>query len=62
MLGQAEAFGEVCGGPMLGLVAMLRTVRAALVGAAVILLPAFPLFGRAVRARGPRRNARAERI
>lgn len=62
MLGQAEAFGEVCGGPMLGLVATLRTVRAALVGAAVILLPAFPLFGRAVRARGPRRNARAERI
>ena len=62
MLGQAEAFGEVCGGPMLGLVATLRTVRAALVGAAVILLPAFPLFGRAVKARGPRRNARAERI
>ncbi|HEV8144336.1 MAG TPA: MFS transporter [Methylomirabilota bacterium] len=62
MLGQAEAFGEVCGGPMLGLVATLRTVRAALVGAAVILLPAFPLFGRAVRASGPRRNARAERI
>jgi DHA3 family tetracycline resistance protein-like MFS transporter len=51
MLGQAEALGEVCGGPMLGVVATLRTVRAALVGAAVILLPAFPLFGRA-RPRG----------
>jgi DHA3 family tetracycline resistance protein-like MFS transporter len=62
MLGQAGALGEVCGGPLLGVVAALRTVRVALVGAAVVLLPAFPLFGRAVGARGPRRNARAERI
>ena len=46
MLGQAEALGEVCGGPMLGLVGTLRSVRTALLGAALALLPAFPLYGR----------------
>jgi DHA3 family tetracycline resistance protein-like MFS transporter len=50
MEGQAEAFGEVCGGPALGLLGTLRTVRTALVGAALILLPAFPLYGRALSA------------
>jgi DHA3 family tetracycline resistance protein-like MFS transporter len=45
-LGQAEAFGEVCGGPVLGLVGTLSTVRTALLGAAVVLLPAFPLYRR----------------
>jgi predicted MFS family arabinose efflux permease len=48
-LGQAESFGEIAGGPMMGLVATLRTVRVALVGAAVVLLPAFPLYAMALR-------------
>ena len=55
MLGQAEAFGEVCGGPLLGLVGSLRSVRAALLGAALVLLPAFPRYGRVLLA-GPRRD------
>src|SRR5262249_59253038 len=38
-LGQAESFGEIAGGPLLGLVATLRSVRAALVGAALLPLP-----------------------
>jgi predicted MFS family arabinose efflux permease len=46
MLGQAEALGEICGGPLLGLVGTLYTVNTALVGAAVVLLPALPLYGR----------------
>jgi DHA3 family tetracycline resistance protein-like MFS transporter len=46
MLGQAEALGEICGGPLLGLVGTLYTVHTALVGAAVVLLPALPLYGR----------------
>jgi hypothetical protein len=49
MLGQAEALGEVCGGPLLGLVGTLYTMRTALVGAAVVLLPALPLYGHALR-------------
>jgi len=49
MLGQAEALGEVCGGPVLGLVGTLHTVRTALVGAAAVLLPALPLYGQALR-------------
>ena len=49
MLGQAEALGEVCGGPLLGLVGTLYTVRTALVGAAAILLLALPLYGQVLR-------------
>jgi DHA3 family tetracycline resistance protein-like MFS transporter len=49
MLGQSEALGEITGAPILGVVATLHTVRTALLGAAVVLLPAFPLFGYALR-------------
>ena len=57
MLGQAGAAGEVCGGPLLGLVGSLSSVRTALLGAAIVLLPAFPLYGRVLaqpRSRGDR--------
>ena len=49
MLSQAEALGEVCGGPLLGLVGTLHTVRTALVGAAMVLLPTLPLYGQVLR-------------
>ena len=49
MLSQSEALGEVCGGPLLGLVGTLHTVRTALAGAAMVLLPVLPLYGRALR-------------
>lgn len=58
MLGQAGALGEVCGGPLLGLVGTLRSVRTALLGAAVVLLPALPLYGRLLAQRGWRRHDR----
>jgi DHA3 family tetracycline resistance protein-like MFS transporter len=45
MLGQAESLGEITGAPALGVVATLHTVRLGLVGAALVLLPAFPLYG-----------------
>jgi DHA3 family tetracycline resistance protein-like MFS transporter len=48
MLSQAQAL-EVCGGPLLGLVGTLHTVRTPLVGAAMVLLPALPLYGQALR-------------
>jgi len=57
-LGQAESLGEIAGGPALGLVATLYTVRLGLVGAAAVLLPAFPLYARALR-RDPERVAPA---
>jgi len=50
MLGQAGALGEVCGGPLLGLVGTLRGVRTALFGAALVLAPAFPLYRRVLSA------------
>jgi len=53
-LGQAESFGEIAGGPLLGLVATLYTVRVALIGASAVLLPAFPLYVLALR-RDPER-------
>ena len=51
LLGQAEALGEVCGGPLLGLVGKLYTVRTALAWAAVVLVPAVLLNGRALHQR-----------
>jgi DHA3 family tetracycline resistance protein-like MFS transporter len=47
--GQSGALGEMSGGPVLGLFAQLFAVRAALVGAAAILLPALALFAREAR-------------
>ena len=60
MAGQGEALGEAGGGPVLGLIGTLHTVRAALVGAAIVLLPAFPLYARMLAAdRQPERPPRA---
>jgi DHA3 family tetracycline resistance protein-like MFS transporter len=53
MLGQADALGQVCGGPLLGLVGTLHTVRTALVCAAVVLCPVLPLYGRCLHQRKP---------
>jgi DHA3 family tetracycline resistance protein-like MFS transporter len=48
MVGQADAIGEVCGGPTLGLVASLRSVRTALTVSASLLLGAVVLCVRAL--------------
>jgi predicted MFS family arabinose efflux permease len=48
MVGQADAIGEVCGGPTLGLVATLRSVRTALTVSAGLLLGAVVLCVRAL--------------
>ena len=49
ILGQAGAAGEVCGGPLMGLIGSLRSVRAALTTSAGILVPAVALYARALR-------------
>ena len=46
--GQADALGQIVGGPILGVVASGVSIRAALVVSAALLGSAFPLFGRAL--------------
>lgn len=50
---QADAFGQVGGGPMLGWIAAVRSVRAAIGAAAVLALPVVPLVSRGRRAERP---------
>ncbi|HXF62342.1 MAG TPA: MFS transporter [Caldilineaceae bacterium] len=51
MVGQADALGQVAGGPVVGFVG-LRSLRAALVVAGLILTPAVVLYGRGLRLAG----------
>jgi len=44
LIGQADAFGQVGGGPALGGVAAVRSVRAALVAAGIVQMPAAVIF------------------
>ncbi len=53
--GQADALGQIVGGPIIGVVASGISIRAALVGSAALLSLALPLFARALaQAPGPR--------
>jgi MFS transporter, DHA3 family, tetracycline resistance protein len=46
---QADAIGEVAGGPAIGAVGTIASLRAALVAAGLLLMPAIGLYGRALR-------------
>jgi DHA3 family tetracycline resistance protein-like MFS transporter len=46
--GQADALGQIVGGPIIGVVASGISIRAALVGSAALLALALPLFARAL--------------
>jgi MFS family permease len=46
---QADAIGEVAGGPAIGVVGTFASLRAALVATGLLLTPAIPLFLRALR-------------
>jgi DHA3 family tetracycline resistance protein-like MFS transporter len=50
--GQADAIGQVAGGPGIGAVGRAFSIRAALVTAGVVLTPALALYARALRHRG----------
>jgi DHA3 family tetracycline resistance protein-like MFS transporter len=53
--GQADALGQVVGGPIIGVVASGISIRAALIGSAALLSLALPLLARALtQAPGPR--------
>lgn len=49
MSGQMDAIGQIVGGPIIGVIGTLVSIRAALVSTAVFLSPALLLFGRARR-------------
>jgi MFS transporter, DHA3 family, tetracycline resistance protein len=46
---QADAIGEVAGGPAIGVIGTVGSLRAALVATGLLLTPAIPLFMRALR-------------
>ena len=46
---QANSLGELAGGPVVGAVGTLASIRAALATAALVLSPALFLYGRAIR-------------
>jgi DHA3 family tetracycline resistance protein-like MFS transporter len=47
--GQADAIGQALGGPILGVIAVARSVTAAIVAAGLVRLPVFGLYARAIR-------------
>lgn len=49
MTSQLDAFGQMLGGPFVGLIGNLRSVRAALTASALLIIPAVPLYGRTLR-------------
>lgn len=49
---QSNAIGEVSGGPVIGVVGTVASIRAALVTAGLLLTPAIALYGRALRRGG----------
>ncbi|HEV2035226.1 MAG TPA: MFS transporter [Candidatus Dormibacteraeota bacterium] len=57
--GQADALGQIVGGPMIGVVASGVSIRAALVGSAALLGLALPLFARAFGQASNRQQVRA---
>jgi DHA3 family tetracycline resistance protein-like MFS transporter len=57
---QADAVGQWTGGPALGAIGSVFSIRAALVAGAACMAPALALYGRAVRQHG--REPELERL
>ena len=49
MISQVDAVGQMAGGPIVGIIGNLRSIRAALTGSALLLAPTVPLFGRTLK-------------
>jgi DHA3 family tetracycline resistance protein-like MFS transporter len=49
MISQVDAVGQMAGGPVVGIIGNLRSIRAALTGSALLLAPTVPLFGRTAK-------------
>lgn len=52
IFGQSDALGQLGGGPVLGVFATIRSVRAALVAVAIVLAPTLPLYRMLARREG----------
>jgi DHA3 family tetracycline resistance protein-like MFS transporter len=50
--GQADAIGQVAGGPMVGMIGKVVSIRAALLSSALLLSPALPLYGLTIKRNG----------
>ncbi len=55
--GQADAFGQIAGGPAVGAVGLLSSVRVAISLSALLLLPILPLFRLTLNAKRSRNSA-----
>ncbi len=53
MMGQVDAVGQVLGGPAVGWIGMVRSLRVALATTGIILSPVVPLYGRIIRGERP---------
>ena len=49
MQGQADAFGQIAGGPVVGVIALLRSMRFAITLSALMLTPILALFNRSLK-------------
>jgi DHA3 family tetracycline resistance protein-like MFS transporter len=49
MAGQLDAIGQIAGGPVVGVIGTLVSIRAALVATGALLLPALAFFPPAIR-------------
>ena len=49
MISQVDAVGQMAGGPVVGVIGNLRSIRAALTTSALLLVPTVPLFGRTAK-------------
>ncbi len=56
MTGQVDALGQFAGGPVVGVIGTLRSIRAALVTTSLLLVPVVPLLGRTLVARSAARK------
>jgi len=55
--GQADAFGQIAGGPVVGAIGLLSSVRLAISLSALLLLPILPVFRLTLNAKHSRRDA-----
>lgn len=49
MTAQLDALGQMVGGPVLGVIGSMRSIRAALTASALLIVPVVPLYGRTIR-------------
>jgi hypothetical protein len=61
LVSQADALGQLSGGPLIGWVGTVRNLRVAMVLSAILLLPSLPLYGRAVKREGGLEGVNDER-